>query len=146
MKLTYHLKAKSQLPELAQALIPMLAEAKIMAFYGEMGAGKTTLIKEICRQLNIMDEVSSPSFSIVNEYAGDQDFVVYHFDFYRMNQIREVFDIGYENYFYSGYPCLLEWPEKIEELLPEKYVKVSITLAGTKEERNVEAEVIHANP
>ena len=93
---------------------------KIWIFEGEMGAGKTTLIKAICKNLGVMDEVSSPTFSIVNEYKTVEGKTVYHFDFYRVKSIEEVYDIGVEDYFYSGNICLVEWPEKIKEILTKE--------------------------
>ncbi|MHA4893801.1 tRNA (adenosine(37)-N6)-threonylcarbamoyltransferase complex ATPase subunit type 1 TsaE [Pedobacter sp. PWIIR3] len=109
----------------AKQLAAIVKENKICLFYGDMGAGKTTLIKSICAALSVQETVSSPTFSIVNEYhAGDQ--VIYHFDFYRIKSIQEAFDIGYEDYFYSGNICLVEWPEKIQELIPEERVDIEI--------------------
>lgn len=98
---------------------------RIYLFYGEMGAGKTTLIKAICKELGITDEVTSPTFSIVNEYEGT-DGPVYHFDFYRLKQHSEALDMGYEEYFYSGNYCFIEWPEKIADLVPDSYAGVRI--------------------
>ena len=109
----------------AKALLSFAEEEKVFIFEGEMGAGKTTFIKALCAELGVEDVVSSPTFSLVNEYARDTG-VVYHFDFYRIRDIREAYDIGYEEYFYSGHICLIEWPERIEELLPEHYIKVEI--------------------
>lgn len=97
-----------------------------MAFYGAMGAGKTTLIRELTAQLGVTDMVTSPTFALVNEYQSEGGKVIYHFDFYRINRLEEVYDLGYEEYFYSGDLCLVEWPELIEELLPEDVVKVKI--------------------
>ncbi|RZK81720.1 MAG: tRNA (adenosine(37)-N6)-threonylcarbamoyltransferase complex ATPase subunit type 1 TsaE [Pedobacter sp.] len=115
----------SALGEAAKKLLKATPDSKIYLFYGDMGAGKTTFIKSICEELGVEDTVSSPTFSIVNEYLV-QEKSIYHFDFYRINSIREAFDLGYEEYFYSGNICLIEWPEKIQELLPEHYVKVDI--------------------
>jgi len=92
-----------------------------------MGAGKTTFIKALCRELGVDDIVQSPSFAIVNEYVTATGEPIYHFDFYRIRDVAEVFDIGYENYFYSGNYCFLEWPEKIERLLPEETLRVYIS-------------------
>jgi tRNA threonylcarbamoyladenosine biosynthesis protein TsaE len=114
------------LEEAAKTLLAFNKENKIFVFYGEMGAGKTTFIKAICTELGVKDTVSSPTFSIVNEYEGNGQ-TIYHFDFYRIKTIQEAFDIGYEEYFYSGDICLIEWPEKVQELLPEHYVRVDIT-------------------
>lgn len=101
-----------------------------------MGAGKTTFIKAICSYLGVVDMSSSPSFSIVNEYRLNSSERIYHFDFYRIKNISEVFDIGYEDYFFSGHYCFLEWPEKIEELLPENYVNIEI-FVNTNESRTI---------
>jgi tRNA threonylcarbamoyladenosine biosynthesis protein TsaE len=114
------------LKEAAKKLLDFNKENKIFVFYGDMAAGKTTFIKAICAELGVFDTVSSPTFSIVNEYEGNGE-RIYHFDFYRIKSIQEAFDIGYEEYFYSGDICLIEWPEKVEELLPEHYVKVEIS-------------------
>ena len=99
---------------------------KIWLFEGVMGAGKTTLIKAICRQLGVEDTVQSPSFSIVNEYRTKKDDPIYHFDFYRITEVAEAMHIGVEEYFYSGHLCLIEWPSKIEEILPDTYLKVQV--------------------
>ena len=99
---------------------------RFFAFFGKMGVGKTTLIKEICAELGVNDNVCSPTFAIVNEYTDGAGEPVYHFDFYRMKSVAEAYDIGYEEYFYSGFYCFTEWTEKVEELLPERYVRVDI--------------------
>ena len=104
----------------------VLPERDIVCFYGPMGSGKTTLITEICKQLGVIDMVSSPTFALINEYRTDCEESVFHFDFYRTEKISEIFDLGYEEYFYSGSKCFIEWPEKIEELLPEHYAKIEI--------------------
>lgn len=140
-KQVFKINYLTQLPEVASVLIGMLQKSPIMAFYGEMGAGKTTLIKEICHQLGITDQASSPTFSIVNEYADSKGNIIYHFDFYRITRLEEAFDIGYEYYFYSGFPCLIEWPDKIEQLLPKLFVKVSISTTDGHEGRLIEAEM-----
>ena len=98
----------------------------MFAFYGKMGAGKTTFIKAICEELGVDDVITSPTFAIINEYSG-KDETIYHFDFYRIKKLEEVYDMGYEDYFYSGALCFIEWPELIEEVLPEDAVKVQIT-------------------
>lgn len=119
----------NQLADLNQAALSLLEfanEEKIFLFEGEMGAGKTTFIKAICEAMGVVDVVSSPTFSIVNEYQGSNSSRIFHFDFYRIDDLREAYDIGYEEYFYSGDICLVEWPEKIRELLPQEYVHVSI--------------------
>ena len=114
MKYTYTL---DKINEAAERIISSSNDHKIWTFDGEMGAGKTTLIKAICEILQVTDEVSSPTFSLVNEYKTNDGKTIYHFDFYRIKNIEEVYDIGYEDYFYSGNICLIEWPEKIKELL-----------------------------
>lgn len=116
-----------ELQQVAESIAKEVATLKVWLFHGEMGSGKTTLIKEVCRQLRVEDAMSSPTFSIVNEYAAETG-KIYHFDFYRLKNEREALDIGTEEYFYSGYPCFVEWPEKIPSLLPEKYGEVNITL------------------
>jgi tRNA threonylcarbamoyladenosine biosynthesis protein TsaE len=113
------------LGELAKQIIK-LTDEKVFAFYGEMGAGKTTLIKKIVEALKAEEEGSSPTFSIVNEYFSPTVGIIYHFDFYRIENEEEVYDIGYEDYIYSGNYCFIEWPEKIANLLPPKYVRVTI--------------------
>ncbi|MDR1129556.1 MAG: tRNA (adenosine(37)-N6)-threonylcarbamoyltransferase complex ATPase subunit type 1 TsaE, partial [Prevotellaceae bacterium] len=110
----------------AQKICKCLNDKQIVALYGNMGAGKTTLIKAICREAGIKDNVTSPTFSLVNEYRTPDNRTIYHFDFYRINTVAEVFDFGYEEYFYSGELCLIEWPEMIEELLPENTLRIFI--------------------
>lgn len=110
----------------ARKFVDEMGENCVFAFYGKMGAGKTTFIKSICEALGVKDVVTSPTFAIVNEYADAKGQPVYHFDFYRIKNLREAYDMGCEEYFYSGYPCFIEWPELVEELLPEDTVKVGI--------------------
>ena len=129
-----------QLNEVARNLLTTFKEERFFAFFGKMGVGKTTLIKEICAVLGVEDEVCSPTFAIVNEYATAFDEPVYHFDFYRLKSVAEAYDIGYEEYFYSGCYCFTEWTEKVEELLPDRYVRV--TLTEENERRTLTAELI----
>ena len=111
--------------EAAKAFVENIGDHTVFAFYGKMGAGKTTFIKAICEELGVEDVITSPTFAIVNEYTAQGE-PVYHFDFYRIKKLEEVYDMGFEDYFYSGALCLLEWPELIEEVLPEDAVKVTI--------------------
>lgn len=122
----------SELHIAAKIILENFPENKIFAFYGQMGAGKTTFIKIICETLGVKEIVSSPTFSLVNEYISAKDQKIYHFDFYRINNISEAYDMGYEEYFYSNAFCFIEWPEKIVELLPDNFVKVNISLEGEK--------------
>ena len=112
--------------EAAKQFVAQIGDHKVFAFYGSMGAGKTTFIKAVCEELGVEDVITSPTFAIINEYTG-QEGTIYHFDFYRIKKLEEVYDMGYEDYFYSGALCFIEWPELIEEVLPEDAVKVSIT-------------------
>lgn len=115
----------SELDHVAEQIIENLADRTVVLFRGGMGAGKTTLISRIVAQLGAEDTVTSPTFALVNQYQGS-DRLIYHFDFYRIDRVEEVFDLGYEEYFYSGVLCLVEWPEKIEVLIPEDVMTVSI--------------------
>ena len=115
----------SQINQLARQFVSSIGNRRVFAFYGDMGAGKTTFIRAVCRELGVDDVVNSPTFAIVNEYTA-KDGPVYHFDFYRIRRIEEAYDIGFEDYLYSGQLCFIEWPELIEELLPEDAVRVSI--------------------
>lgn len=112
--------------EAAREFIPAMGEGTVFAFYGHMGAGKTTFIKAVCECLGVEDVINSPTFAIVNEYRAESGELIYHFDFYRIKKLEEVYDMGYEDYFYSGALCFIEWPELVEELLPEDAVKVYI--------------------
>ena len=116
----------SEIDKAAIEFIKAMGDNTVFAFHGEMGAGKTTLIKAICENLGVSDVINSPTFAIVNEYRSDSGELIYHFDFYRINKIEEAFDFGYEDYFYSGSLCFIEWPEKIESLLPKDTVNVHI--------------------
>ena len=125
---TIHITSQDELPQVAGAIIGSLGRRTVVAFRGEMGAGKTTLIREIAAELGAADTVTSPTFAIVNQYKGEGNRRIHHFDFYRINDLREAFDFGYEEYFYSGDLCLVEWPEKIEQLLPDNTMTVRITV------------------
>ncbi len=116
---------ESELNGIAKKLLDKYSENRIFAFFGEMGAGKTTFIKIICAQLGITDEVTSPTFSIVNEYINKDGESLYHFDFYRLELVEEAYDLGYEDYFFGGSYCFIEWPEKVEMLLPPDTVRVT---------------------
>jgi tRNA threonylcarbamoyladenosine biosynthesis protein TsaE len=118
----------NELPSAAQKIIDSIGDGTVIAFYGDMGAGKTTLIKEICKQLGSRDNITSPTFALMNEYSTDPGQKIFHFDFYRTDSIAEVFDMGYEDFFYSGNLCLVEWPEKIKQLLPQNCLSVYITV------------------
>lgn len=111
----------------AREFMANMGNGTVFAFYGKMGTGKTTFIKAICEEMGVEDVITSPTFAIVNEYTTSQGAPVYHFDFYRIKKIEEVYDMGYEDYFYGGNLCFLEWPELIEDLLPEDVTKVYIT-------------------
>ena len=118
--------------EAAREFISQMGQAHVFAFYGKMGAGKTTLVKAICEELGVSDVITSPTFAIINEYSLNSQLLpltstIYHFDFYRIKKLEEVYDMGYEDYFYSGALCFIEWPELIEEILPDDAVRVSIT-------------------
>lgn len=133
-------KSIDELDAVATILIAEFKSHKIIAFYGEMGVGKTTLIKSICKALGTNDNVSSPTYALVNEYAISEAASLYHFDFYRINSIEEAIDLGLDDYFYSGSINFIEWPEKINELLPPQYVKVSIDLNA--DVRNIRVEFV----
>ena len=123
-----NIQTLDQIHEAARKFIQAMGDNTVFAFYGKMGAGKTTFIKAICEELGVVnDAITSPTFAIVNEYRSDETGeLIYHFDFYRIKKLEEVYDMGYEDYFYSGALCFIEWPELIEELLPGQAVKVII--------------------
>jgi tRNA threonylcarbamoyladenosine biosynthesis protein TsaE len=112
--------------EAARAFIEHIGDRHIFAFYGKMGAGKTTFVKAICEELGVKDVVTSPTFAVINEYNIENGERIFHFDFYRIKKLEEVYDMGYEDYFYSGALCFIEWPELIEEVLPDDAVRVHI--------------------
>ena len=128
MATTIYADSLAALPAAAEAVVEALQGRSVVAFRGGMGAGKTTLIREIAAFLGSSDTVTSPTFAIVNQYEGEGGRRICHFDFYRIDDIREAYDFGYEEYFYSGDLCLVEWPEKIEELLPPDTMTVRITV------------------
>ena len=132
MEIRFVAKSVEDLDEIAQQIIAVTGSRKKIVFFGEIGVGKTTLIKAICKGLNVQDEVVSPTFSIVNEYNNKIGEKVYHFDFYRLKSELEAYDLGYEDYLYSGNVCLIEWPEKIASLIPEDAVEFHISGMGDK--------------
>lgn len=142
MKIT--IQSPETIHEAAKEFIAAMGDANVFAFYGSMGAGKTTFIKAICEELGVDDVITSPTFAIVNEYSG-KDTTIYHFDFYRIKRMEEVYDMGYEDYIYSNALCFMEWPELIEPLLPEDAVKVTIT-ANADGTRDVEAPIPAPSP
>jgi tRNA threonylcarbamoyladenosine biosynthesis protein TsaE len=125
--MTLTLTSLEDLPHVAREFLSSTSGQKHFAFYGNMGTGKTTFIKELCHQLGVKGVVTSPTFALVNEYHTDDNQLVYHFDLYRINKLEELFDFGYEDYFFSSNYCFIEWPEKGEELLPNHVLRVTIT-------------------
>lgn len=135
------IKKKEELKKVAKVLLTQFPDQRIFAFYGKMGAGKTTFIQAFCRQLGSTDNITSPSFALINEYKTPSSHSIFHFDFYRIKKMEEAYDLGYEDYFYSGEYCLIEWPEKIEPLLPDQYVRIDI-MTAEDEERIIQATLI----
>jgi tRNA threonylcarbamoyladenosine biosynthesis protein TsaE len=135
-KLSFASVSLEVLHEVAKDIVANLGDNKIILFYGEMGSGKTTLIKEICKELGVTDPMSSPTFAIVNEYktkptpSPSREGKVYHFDLYRIKNLTECLDIGMEEYLYSGNYCLIEWPDVAKEIIPENAVKINIEGVG----------------
>ena len=127
------IQSLDQIHEAAREFISAMGDNTVFALYGKMGAGKTTFVKALCEELGVSDVITSPTFAIVNEYRGDGTPPVYHFDFYRIDRIEEAFDFGYEEYFFSGNLCLVEWPEKIESLLPDDAMNVRIDVPDEDE-------------
>lgn len=121
----------------ARQFVEYMGENTVFAFYGKMGAGKTTFIKAVCEELGVDDTVTSPTFAIVNEYEAANGRPIYHFDFYRIKKVSEAYDMGCEEYFYSGHPCFIEWPELIGEVLPEETIDVTIEALPDGERRLV---------
>ena len=117
----------NDIKQAANTFIKNMGNNLVYAFYGKMGVAKTTFIKAICEELKVEDVITSPTFAIVNEYSSSSRFsTIYHFDFYRIKKLEEVYDMGYEEYFYSGFPCFIEWPELVKNLLPDNAIRVTI--------------------
>ncbi len=142
MEKTFIINSVDELSQVSDLLISWRDKSDIIAFYGPMGAGKTTLIKNLCHKLGVTDEVNSPTFALVNEYPTLVEGSIFHFDFYRIKKLEEVYDIGYEDYFYSGRLCLLEWPELIDPLMPDHFIKVEIALGDTDNARKIKCTVL----
>ena len=123
----------SDIDAVAQQFLENMGDRNIFAFYGEMGVGKTTFIKALCKSLGVTETITSPTFAIVNEYSKEGGEPIYHFDFYRIKNIEEAYDFGYEDYFFSGHLCFIEWPELVEPLLPEGVVKVQIEIMDNEQ-------------
>lgn len=121
------IRTLDDIPKSAEKFLNSIGNDSVFAFYGDMGAGKTTFIKAVCEELGVKETVSSPTFAIINEYTAANGAPIYHFDFYRIRKLEEVYDFGYEEYFYSGELCFIEWPELIEEVLPDNVTRVVIT-------------------
>lgn len=137
----FTLSSLENIHEVARQFVNHMGDNTVFAFYGKMGAGKTTFIKAVCEVLGVTDIINSPTFAIVNEYRSDKSGeLIYHFDFYRIKKLEEVYDMGYEDYFYSGALCFIEWPELVEELLPGNAVKVCIE-ENEQGQRNIRMEV-----
>jgi tRNA threonylcarbamoyladenosine biosynthesis protein TsaE len=130
-------KHLDDLAGIAEKILDIFSEERVFIFKGELGVGKTTLIKAICNKLHVNVPTNSPSFAIVNEYKTNNHLKLFHFDFYRIKKLDEVFDIGYEEYFFSNNYCFIEWPEIIEEILPEHYVEIQIELESKNNSRRI---------
>lgn len=141
MEKVFEVDGLSELRRRAEDINELINESgcHIVLFRGDMGAGKTTLIRELCAARGVSDIVTSPTFALINEYRDAQDGSIYHFDFYRINNLNEVLDLGYEEYFYGDGLCLVEWPEKIEELIPEDLIVATINIVqeGGKDCRKI---------
>ena len=129
---TIRINSLEEYPKAAREFIEQMNGRRIFAFYGKMGSGKTTFIKSLCEEMGVTDTINSPTFAIVNEYEDREQNTIFHFDFYRIKSIAEVYNMGYEEYIYSGAYCFMEWPELVEELLPEETVRVEIEEAEDK--------------
>jgi tRNA threonylcarbamoyladenosine biosynthesis protein TsaE len=128
MRLLCTIQKEEELEKAAEVLLREFRNNRVFIFSGELGSGKTTFIKYICKVLGVKNGISSPTFSLVNEYVYSNNSLVYHFDFYRIKDVQEAYDIGYEEYFYSGNYCFIEWPEKIPGLVPEDAVEIKIVV------------------
>lgn len=133
----YTVSDVNRIGEAAFDFLKEFGHHRVLAFHGSMGAGKTTFIKALCNVIGVSDVVNSPSFAIVNEYSTPEGKCIYHFDFYRLKRVEEAMDMGYEDYFYSGNYCFVEWPEKIEELMPPHYLDIFIDVISDTERRIV---------
>lgn len=131
MKQKWQVKDESDLEDIAKQLLSDFKNNRVFTFSGNLGSGKTTFIKYLCKVLGVKEHVSSPTFALVNEYEAGSGIRIFHFDFYRVKNVREAYDMGYEEYFYSGAYCFVEWPEMIEELVPEDAVNLQITVNDT---------------
>ena len=140
--ITFEINSIEELSKVSDLLLDWREKSNIIAFYGMMGAGKTTLVKNLCQKLGVSDEVNSPTFALVNEYQTETFDSIFHFDFYRIKSLEEVFDIGYEDYFYGGSLCLLEWPELIDPLMPEHFIKVEITHGDADTSRKIRCSLV----
>ena len=132
MQKTFVVNQLNELSKVAEELLNLTNKKKVFIFKGEMGVGKTTFIKELCAQLDVVDVVNSPTFSIVNEYKTREGRTIYHFDFYRLQQESEAFDMGYEEYFYTDNFCFIEWPEKINSLIPKDVLQINMHQNGVQ--------------
>lgn len=138
MKKQWDATELKDLDGIAIELLEFIGDHRVLCFYGDLGAGKTTFIKALCRQLRVQDAVQSPTFSIVNEYETSGGEPIYHFDFYRLKTEEEAYDLGYEQYLFSGYFCFIEWPEKVKDLLDLKKVDLYISFTDAKRQINCE--------
>ncbi len=130
--MTHHLeltrKSESELPEISKQLLSFAKDTKVWIFNGQLGVGKTTLIKALAQQIGVLENMSSPSFSIINEYTTANNATVYHLDLYRLKNLQEAIDVGIEDYLFSGLYCFIEWPEIIEDILPEKHMALELKI------------------
>jgi tRNA threonylcarbamoyladenosine biosynthesis protein TsaE len=138
MKIQFDQISLQEIDIVLEPLIPLINKLQVVIFEGAMGSGKTTLIKAIAKRLGVIDNVSSPTYAIVNEYRTKEQKIIYHFDFYRINNLEEALDMGAEEYFYSGHLCFIEWAEKVESLLPRHYLKISIIYEDDKRKYSID--------